>query len=31
MFKFGFENYGGTTRNLWYDDVVIAPQQVGCN
>jgi hypothetical protein len=31
MFKFGFENYGGTPRNLWYDDVVIAPQQVGCN
>jgi hypothetical protein len=31
MFKFGFENYGGTGRNLWYDDVVIAPQQVGCN
>lgn len=31
MFKFGFENYGGTARNLWYDDVVIAPTQVGCN
>ncbi len=31
MFKFGFENYGGTTRSLWYDDVVVAPQQVGCN
>lgn len=31
MFKFGFENYGGTGRNLWYDDVVIAPTQVGCN
>jgi hypothetical protein len=30
MFKFGFENYSGTTRNLWYDDVVIASQQVGC-
>jgi hypothetical protein len=31
MFKFGFENYGGTGRNRWYDDVVIAPTQVGCN
>jgi len=31
MFKFGFENYGGTPRNLWYDDVVVASQQVGCN
>jgi len=29
-FKFGFENYGGTTRTLWYDDVAIAPQQIGC-
>ncbi len=29
--KFGFENYGGAARTLWYDDVVVAPQQVGCN
>jgi hypothetical protein len=30
-FEFGFENYGGTSRTLWYDDVVVAPQQVGCD
>jgi hypothetical protein len=30
MFKFGFENYSGTPRNIWYDDVAIAPQQIGC-
>jgi hypothetical protein len=30
MFKFGFENYSGTSRNLWYDDIAIAPQQIGC-
>ena len=31
IFKFGFENYGGAVRTLWYDDVVVAPEQVGCN
>jgi len=30
MFKFGFENYGGTPRNVWYDDVAIALEQVHC-
>jgi len=30
MFKFGYETYGGTPRTLWYDDVAIAPQRVGC-
>jgi hypothetical protein len=30
MFKFGFENYSGTPRTIWYDDIAIAPQQVGC-
>jgi hypothetical protein len=30
MFKFGFENYSGTPRNIWYDDVAIATQQIGC-
>jgi hypothetical protein len=30
MFKFGFENYGGTARNIWYDDVAIATQRIGC-
>ncbi|MGC4093728.1 MAG: hypothetical protein QM756_38675 [Polyangiaceae bacterium] len=30
MFKFGFENYSGTARNLWYDDVAIATTRIGC-
>jgi hypothetical protein len=30
LFKFGFENYGGTGRTIWYDDVAIAPAQIGC-
>jgi hypothetical protein len=30
MFKFGFENYSGTPRTIWYDDVAIATQQIGC-
>jgi hypothetical protein len=30
MFKFGFENYSGTPRTIWYDDVAIATEQVGC-
>ena len=30
MFKFGFENYGGTARNIWYDDVAITKSKIGC-
>jgi hypothetical protein len=29
-FKFGFESYGGTARTLWYDDVAVATQRIGC-
>lgn len=28
-FKFGFE-LSGPLRNVWYDDIVLAPQRVGC-
>lgn len=31
MFKFGFENYSSPMRNMWYDDVAIAPQRIGCH
>jgi hypothetical protein len=30
IFKFGFENYSGSPRGIWYDDVAIAPQRIGC-
>jgi hypothetical protein len=30
MFKFGFENYGSGKRNMWYDDVAIAAERIGC-
>jgi hypothetical protein len=29
-FEFGFHQYSGPARNLWYDDVVVAPSRVGC-
>ena len=29
-FEFGFHLYSGPDRNLWYDDVVVAPTRVGC-
>ena len=31
MFKFGFENYNSVMRNIWYDDLAIAPQRIGCH
>ena len=31
MFKFGFENYSSPMRTMWYDDVAIAPQRIGCH
>ena len=30
LFKFGFENYGGTARTIWYDDVAITKSKIGC-
>ncbi len=29
-FEFGFHLYSGPDRNLWYDDVVVAPSRIGC-
>lgn len=29
-FEFGFATYHGPGRNIWYDDVVVAPTRVGC-
>ncbi len=31
MFKFGFENYSSPARNMWYDDVAVAAQRIGCH
>jgi hypothetical protein len=30
-FKFGYDAYHNTIRQLWYDDVVVAPTRIGCN
>ncbi len=29
-FEFGFAYYHGPARSIWYDDVVVAPERVGC-
>ncbi len=29
-FEFGFRQVSGPARNMWYDDVVVAPTRVGC-
>ena len=29
-FEFGFHQYSGPARNMWYDDVVVAPTRIGC-
>lgn len=31
FFKFGYENYSGGARTVWYDDVAVGNQQIGCN
>ena len=31
MVKFGTQVYNGTVGNIWYDDVAVAAQQIGCN
>ncbi len=28
-FKFGFDAYHGPARQVWYDDVVVAPTRIG--
>ncbi len=30
-FKFGFESFHGPARQIWYDDVVVAPTRIGCH
>jgi hypothetical protein len=29
QFKFGFESFHGPTRQMWYDDVAVAPTRIG--
>jgi hypothetical protein len=32
IFKFGFQNFHGPNRVMWYDDVAVAPTRIGgCN
>jgi hypothetical protein len=31
VFQFGFHQYSGPARNMWYDDVAVAPARIGCN
>ncbi len=28
--KFGWESYGGDANTLWFDDVALGPQRIGC-
>jgi hypothetical protein len=30
LFKFGFEKYHGDSKNLWYDDLALGSERVGC-
>lgn len=30
LFKFGFEKYHGDNKNLWYDDVALGSERIGC-
>ena len=29
--RFGFEKYGGPASDIWYDDIAIGTQKLGCN
>lgn len=29
--RFGFEKYGGPASEIWYDDIAIGTQKIGCN
>ncbi len=31
VFKFGFEKYHGDSKNLWYDDLALGTERIGCN
>jgi hypothetical protein len=30
LFKFGFEKYHGDAKNLWYDDLALGTERIGC-
>jgi hypothetical protein len=30
VFKLGFEKYHGAAKTLWYDDLALAPERIGC-
>jgi hypothetical protein len=29
--RFGFEKYAGPAMDIWYDDIAVGTQQIGCN
>jgi hypothetical protein len=29
--RFGFEKYAGPGIDIWYDDIAIGTQRIGCN
>ena len=29
-FRFGYREYNGVDRSVWYDDVAVAPERIGC-
>lgn len=31
LFKFGFEKYHGADKTLWYDDLALGSQRIGCS
>lgn len=31
LFKFGFESYHGASKTVWYDDVGVGPERLGCD
>jgi hypothetical protein len=30
-FRLGYMQFNGTVRSVWYDDVILSPNRVGCN
>jgi hypothetical protein len=30
-FRFGYEKYGATDADIWYDDIAVGTQPIGCN
>ena len=31
VLRFGFEQYAGLVADLWFDDIALGTQQIGCN